>query len=116
MRYWVSEYKLGEILGREGAKKFLASFSGQRTYIPREASEGHKIARAIGLDAMQKLCVTYVGSYIEVPSGNRKSTAKQRILELHAQNPNLKRADISVTVGVGVRYVEQVLADAKRVA
>jgi len=86
-------------IGDEAAKKMVGAFGGMRLYVPVRAAATHRIARAVGLDALESLSRTFGGEYIDMPRPRARSKMGERILALYRRKGRHTLNDIAREAG-----------------
>ena len=101
---WISDAELADLLGRETTRVLTRILGGQRVYVPARASEGHRIARAVGMAGMRALCAAYGGLLISLPNGREKDTARKRAFALLREGRSLSQ--VADACDITQRYAE----------
>lgn len=59
--------ELVELIGEEAMVRLAEAFGGTRLYVPQKISARHEIARAVGLEAAQRLVERLAPDVVKVP-------------------------------------------------
>ena len=109
---WVSQFELGEVIGKANAKMLCAHFGGLRQYIHIQPSPIHPFARLLGMVPMRLLCETYGGYSITLPNG-RNEPSKEEILAAIEQGAKTTE-EIALEFGVTRRWVLRLMQHTKK--
>lgn len=97
------------ILGREDLIKLQAAIGPAQTYIPTYAEALHPIARAIGTQAMDKICAEFGGSTIWIGNGYANLRRNEEILRLVLDGH--PKENVATRYGITARYVQILTRD-----
>jgi DNA-binding NarL/FixJ family response regulator len=106
MSAWVSHPALRDLLGETAATALCTHHGGVALYVPRTAMADSKLARIIGLAALQELCAAYAGEWITVP--NARKTAPRKVDVMRLLDAGVSPAQIALQLGLTERYVRHV--------
>ena len=83
--------EIAEHIGTEAAVKLSEELGGQHFSTPADGniSEGHPIAKAIGVDRANKLARTFRANRIEIPIFARKLKRNAEIRRAHANGESI---------------------------
>lgn len=111
MALWVTYDNLSAVVGSEAAFRLAAARGGLDTWVPEQLDATHELARTMGLYAAKKLCRAYGGSEIAVPSRRRRLSRVREVNDLLEKGE--RASDIAMKLGITVRYVRHLAAQAK---
>ena len=96
------EPELQTLIGEEALIRLAEAFGGTRLYIPTKMGAKHAIARAIGLEAAQRMTARLAPDTIAVPLA-RDLRARHYVAQ------NRTAAEIARALGITERGVERLL-------
>lgn len=114
MANWICDADLANIMGKYNARTLTTVLGGQRVYVPAAAHASHKIALAVGVDAMDRLCRARAGETLALPNGRQKDTAKRQAERLLGQGKSLSY--IADACNITIRYAERIAQDMREQA
>ncbi len=101
---WISKAELLNIFGKQMADEILAKLGGTRPYIPKKFTADHRLCKKIRPETLAKLCESFGGENIFLPSITSKPLARDAVNKLLREGVH-NDEDIAEKVGVSVRYV-----------
>lgn len=105
--------QLIELIGHGAALSLCAAFGGTEVYIPNRLTNDHRIVKAIGLEAAQKLA-DYTGNgrgsggRLEVPRGTSASLALRNQAIREDLADGLSKTQLALRYGLTTRRVRQI--------
>lgn len=111
MALWVTYDNLSVIVGPEAAFRLAAARGGLDIWIPERFDKTHELALVMGLHGAKKLCDAFGGSEIVVPSRRKRMSRVREVNDLLEKGE--RAAEIALKLGITVRYVRYLAAQAK---
>ncbi len=101
--------ELAQVVGDEATQALLHHFGGRRLYVPRQISDGHPIAAAIGPKAAALLAEYYHGAILYFPI---VAARRERIILM--AEAGMPAPQIASALSVSERLVYQVLSERRQ--
>lgn len=100
--------EIARLIGPGPAMRLGEAVGGVETYIPKNATPNHPLARLVGAEALEVLARAFGGQTLVIPRGVHCKLKKAAILAASGS-----RRNVALALGCSARYVRKVTNEAK---